>query len=174
MTGRPREKFALPPDQESGAPKSGPALFADGGLPAAGQFGEEFQGHVRNGQRKADAVVPEINENDLAFGLNAVNGGSEKNVLAVAQKGADGLFPLAGEVVEQVRGRLRRIGGDLDLALVVRTDGNGGFLLVLMHGDDLVEIEREKFVLVQRHTPTIWAIIGGVSTPCLENLKALR
>ena len=107
---------------------------------------------LRVWQRETDAVVPEIDVNLLVFDLNAVDGGGEKDMFAVSQEtAAGGFFPLVGELIEKFSGRVGRVGGDLELALVVCSDANGRLVLVLMDRDDLAEVDGKQLVLIQRH-----------------------
>jgi len=69
-------------------------------------------------------------KNFLGLSLDAVDRGGEKNVLAVPKQRANCLFPLGRELVQKFDSCFRRVGGDLDFALVVRADCDRGFLLI--------------------------------------------
>src|SRR5882724_8858597 len=114
--------------------------FGYGGLPAGTELSEQIQRLLGISHRETYAVVAKINEHFLSFRLDTVDCSGEKNMLAMAKQRANCLFPLAGELVQKFDGGFRRVSGDLDFALVVSADRNCGFLLNLVNGDDLVEV----------------------------------
>jgi hypothetical protein len=88
-------------------------------------------------------VIPEIDIYFVAFRLNAVDGGGQKNVPFVAKKRPDGGLPRTSEFVQKFDCGFRRCGGNFDLALIVGSDRYCRLVFVLRDGDDFVEVDCE-------------------------------
>lgn len=115
--------------------------FANCHLPSARQFSQELERLIGIVRRETDAVIAEININFVAFSLNAVNGGSEESMFFVAQQGTHRVFPGICKLIQKFDSGFRGFSGDFDFALIVRSDGDGGFVLVLGNSDHLIEVD---------------------------------
>jgi hypothetical protein len=120
-------------------------------LPSPGQLSQQIKSSLRIAHLEADTVIAEIDVNIAAFNLDAIDGARQINMAGVTQQGAVGILPGGGKLIEELDGGFGRVGGDFDFALVIRPNGYGGFIVILINGNDFVEIYSEERMLIQRH-----------------------
>src|SRR3954463_14612214 len=96
-------------------------------------------------------MIPKIDINILALDLNAIDSARQVDMAGMPQQWAVGILPRGCKFVQELYRRFGSVGGNLDFALVICANCDGRLIVVLINGNDFVEINREERVLIQRH-----------------------